>query len=93
MTDNAPNTFKIDAKDLTALEQSKMNRKLALAEAQTALTKSENAELTYQNLILQIYLKYGLDPRDSLNVDTGVVTPKEDPKETPPVIVGDSNDF
>lgn len=62
----APATEKMDETDRLSLELAKTNRKLALAEAQTALAKNENAELAYKYLVIQIYMKYGLTEKDAI---------------------------
>ena len=37
-------------------------RQLLLAQAESALAKNQLAELEHKNLILQLFLKYGLNP-------------------------------
>jgi hypothetical protein len=59
--------------DRMNLELAKANRKLALAEAQTALAKNENAELAYKYVVLQIYLKYGLNENDAINENGEII--------------------
>jgi hypothetical protein len=46
--------------DKAVLDQSKSKRELALSEAKLAVSKSENTELAYNNIILQLALKYKL---------------------------------
>lgn len=57
---------KMDETDRLTLELAKSNRKTALAEAQTALAKNENAELAYKLVVIQIYMKYGLNEKDAI---------------------------
>lgn len=52
--------------DRLSLDLAKANRKTALAEAQTALAKNDNAELAYKYVVLQIYMKYGLTEADAI---------------------------
>lgn len=52
--------------DRLSLDLAKANRKTALAEAQTALAKNDNAELAYKYIVLQIYMKYGLTEADAI---------------------------
>jgi len=52
--------------DRMALELAKSKRQTALAEAKTALANNENAELAYKYVVLQIYMKYGLNAQDAL---------------------------
>lgn len=62
----AAKTEKMAEVDRLALELAKSNRKTALAEAQTALAKNDNAELSYKYVVLQIYMKYGLNETDAI---------------------------
>lgn len=55
--------------DKTTLDTAKMKRELALANAKTALAQSENAELSYNNVVLQLALKYKLANGDIINED------------------------
>lgn len=61
-----PNDKLSDA-DRLNLELAKMHRKLALAQAETALAKNEMAEVGYKYVVLQIYMKYGLTEADALS--------------------------
>ena len=63
---SAPEKEKMADVDRLALELAKANRKTALAEAQTAVAKNENAELNYRYVVLQIYMKYGLTEADAI---------------------------
>lgn len=59
--------------DRMALELSKSKREVALAEAKTALANNEKAELAYRYVVLQIYMKYGMNERDALNESGEIV--------------------
>jgi regulator of replication initiation timing len=61
--------------DKTMLETAKLKRELGVERAKTALAQSESSELTYNNVILQLALKYGLNNGDILNED-GTITRK-----------------
>jgi hypothetical protein len=53
--------------DKAVLEVAKLNRKLAIANAETAIAKNEASDLSFRNIVLQLYLKYNLDPaRDAI---------------------------
>ena len=52
--------------DRMALELAKSKREVALAEAKTALANNEKADLAYRYVVLQIYLKYGMNDKDAL---------------------------
>lgn len=58
---------KISEVDRMALELSKSQRAVALAEAKTALANNEKAELAYKYVVLQIYMKYGMTAQDALS--------------------------
>lgn len=49
------------AQDISALDIARLNRKVALKEAEKALAQNEAAELSFKYIILQLYMKYKLD--------------------------------
>jgi len=53
--------------DKLALELAKSRRETALATAKTALAQNDNAELSYKYVVLQLYMKYGLNERDAIS--------------------------
>lgn len=56
--------------DRHVLEVAQLNRKLALKEAETALAKNEAAEAGFKLTLMNIYMKYKLDPvSDGLSED------------------------
>ena len=57
---------KLSDGDKSALDLAKAKRELALANAKTALAQSENAELSYNNVILQLALRYKLVDGDEI---------------------------
>ena len=61
--------------DKSALDLAKVKKELALANAKTALAQSETAELSHNNVILQLALKYALKDGDTIS-DDGVITRK-----------------
>lgn len=64
-----PPAPKLAELDKMALDLAKEKKNVAVAEAQTALAKKENAELAYRHMILQIYYRYGLSERDAIGED------------------------
>jgi hypothetical protein len=66
-------TERIAEVDRMALELAKSKREVALAEAKTALANNEKADLAYRYVVLQIYLKYGMNERDALSENGEVV--------------------
>jgi hypothetical protein len=58
--------------DKLALELAKSRRETALATAKTALAQNENAELSYKYIVLQLYMKYGLNEHDAVS-ETGEI--------------------
>lgn len=64
---------KISEVDRMALELSKSQRAVALAEAKTALANNEKAELAYKYVVLQIYMKYGMTAQDALSESGEIV--------------------
>jgi hypothetical protein len=76
----------VSDEDKNTLKLAVLQRKLVLQEAKTALANHEVAEANYKNTILQLYVKYGLNPNDNLNHDSGeILYYKESaPKESAP---------
>jgi len=58
---------KLDEVDRMALEVAKANKKTALANAEKALAQNETSELAYKYIVLQIYMKYGLNEKDAIS--------------------------
>ena len=59
--------------DKSALEIAKLNRKLALKDAETALAKNESAEMAFKYVVLQLYMKYKLDGTTDAISDDGKI--------------------
>ena len=57
----------LSVEDKHALELAKMNRKLALAQAEKALAENNGAENAFKYLVLQLYMKYGLNEADAID--------------------------
>lgn len=66
-------TEKIMEEDRLALELAKSNRKVALANAEKALAQNEAAEVSYRYVVLQIFMKYGLNPNADVLKEDGTV--------------------
>jgi hypothetical protein len=58
---------KLSDLDKMALDLAKEKRKTVLAEAKTAIANNDAAELGFKNVILQLYMKYGLNANDAIN--------------------------
>ena len=63
----AVSTPRLSDVDRMELELSKMRRKLAIAEAEKALSESNKAELEYKYIVLQLYMKYKLTAEDAID--------------------------
>lgn len=63
---------RLDEVDRLTLELAKNQRLLANSEAKTALANSEKSDLAYKNIVLQLYLKYGLSFSDAIK-ETGEI--------------------
>ena len=67
---------KLSESDVNRLELAKMNKRVALANAEKALAENNSAELAYKYTVLELYMKYGLTAADALdeqgNVHRGV---------------------
>lgn len=55
--------------DKGLVDNTKLKRELALERVKNALSQSENSELLYNNIILQLALKYNLKEGDIINED------------------------
>ena len=66
-------TEKISEEDRLTLELAKSNRKVALANAEKALAQNESSELNYRYVVLQIFMKYGMNPNADLLKEDGAV--------------------
>ncbi len=64
---------RISEEDRLALELAKANRKVALANAEKALAQNESSEMSYRYVVLQIFMKYGMNPNADLLKEDGVV--------------------
>ena len=64
-----PSQETISEADRMSLELAKANRKTALAQAEKALAENQLAEMNYKYIILQLYMKYGLNETDALSED------------------------
>ena len=64
---------KIAEEDRLALELAKSRRETALAQAKEAVAKNDTADLAYKYVVLQIYMKYGLNQNDALNENGDIV--------------------
>lgn len=58
---------KLSEVDKLNLDLARAKRLTSLADAKTALANSENAELQYKYLILQVYMKYSLTAADAIS--------------------------
>jgi len=52
--------------DRLTLELAKARKQTALAEAKTALSQNETADLSYKYTVLQLYMRYGLTEADAI---------------------------
>jgi hypothetical protein len=66
---------KLSDTDKSNLDLVRMKRELALANAKTALAQSETAQVSYDNIILQLAMKYKLVDGDVIS-DAGEIQRK-----------------
>lgn len=62
-----PVQHRITEEDLLKWELAKLNKQLAVSQAETALAKSDLADLHHRYTIMQIYMKYKLSDQDTIN--------------------------
>jgi hypothetical protein len=53
--------------DKLQLELAKSRRQTVLAQAEKALAQNESAELSFKNIVLQLYMKYHMDSNDAIS--------------------------
>ena len=58
---------KLSDMDNLQLELAKSRSQTALANAKTAIADNQVAELNFKNIVLQLYMKYGLTQADAIN--------------------------
>lgn len=56
----------ISLEDRQLLETLKMDRKLVLTQMEMALAKNEASEAKFQFQVLQMFMRYGLDPQKDI---------------------------
>lgn len=64
---------KISEEDRLKIELAKIKRQNSILNTQKAMAQSETAELAFKYTILQIYMKYGLGPEDTIDDNTGQI--------------------
>lgn len=64
---------KMQEQDRMALELAKSRRETALAQAKESLAKNETADLAYKYVVLQLYMKYGLNANDAISENGDIV--------------------
>lgn len=62
-----PAPQRISEEDMLKWELAKLNKQLAISQAETALAKSDVADLHHRYTVLQIYMKYKLTDQDTIN--------------------------
>lgn len=62
-----PAQHRITEEDLLKWELAKLNKQLAISQAETALAKSDLADLHHRYTVMQIYMKYKLTDQDTIN--------------------------
>lgn len=66
----------VSKEDLLNLQLAEMRKSLAQSSIEKAQLALQASELVYQNLLLQMGLKYCLGPEDKFASDTGKITRK-----------------
>lgn len=64
---------KLNDIDRMALNLAKSRKELAYSEAKNAITTSQKADLEYQYVVMQLYVKYGLTLDDGITEDGSIV--------------------
>lgn len=64
---------KLKDQDKAALDMAKNNKKIAILNAEKAAAQNELADLQYKYIVLQIYMKYGLSPKDGIDEEGNII--------------------
>jgi len=64
---------KLSDQDQHTLDLAKANKKMASLNAEKAIAQNETAELHYKYVVLQIYMKYGLSPKDGIDESGNII--------------------
>ena len=64
---------KIDDADRLKIDQAKTEKKLALANAEKAIAQNDLADMKYRNVVLELYVRYGLGVTDAINEDGTII--------------------
>jgi hypothetical protein len=67
--------------DKMTLEVARMQRRLVIANTEKALAQNEASEATFKCVVLQLYLKYGLDPATDKIDENGNIQRASNKKE------------
>jgi len=67
--EKTPNQEKMAEEDMFKLERAFAKKQLAEKDVQRANAEQEAADLSYRNVVLQLFMKYGLTEADSINND------------------------
>ncbi len=60
---------RLSDEDMLTIERANNKRQIAVANAKAATAEAEAAEMGYKNLVMQLFLKYGLSQEDAINPD------------------------
>ena len=77
MADENTKEETISDKDQVVFNKVKMQQDLAMAYVEKALAQHEAAKLAYNNIILQLTIKYNLSQEDALTEDGAIKRNKE----------------
>lgn len=58
---------KLSDQDCFALEKAKMNKSLAETELKASQLQNTAADLQFKNVVLQLYMKYGMSQNDAFD--------------------------
>lgn len=66
-------TESLSQEDMLSIERAQAKLELAALTARAASSESELAQMQYKNIIMQLFMKYGLSKSDTINRD-GTIT-------------------
>jgi len=76
MTKEVPTN--ISAEDMLVIKESRSNMAMAAMQLENVTQAKRSAELQHQNILLSVYVKYGLTPEHSLDETSGRIMTREE---------------
>lgn len=74
-------TEEVSTEDLSVLKDLQRQQEVLNLQAEVTGLRKKLADVSYENTLLKVYLKYGLSASDSFDIETGKILKKEEEKD------------